>query len=491
MKFIFALPLFALSVFAHGQIRTPADSILNSPAAIQACLDQVTRNGVGKPGQPPRVYTYHLVDPSELPQNPATCAETITTIENVRLALTRQIAQCKLDLANLNPIKGCTFAEPSITVGDRQITETDYCINTGTQMLALANAAPDFKSFMDSTRTAFDWYKDDGYPADSGVYKKGDMRFTAYDVPAPIAATSQRSTGTSGFPYAIYRPPPNLVNLTAVIDPKTCMATTANCGVDSITGQPEKWCLDNHNGSYSLPPNRSAINSGALNNLDLEIAYIQKIEDITLIEIEGSASLLVDGGTQPTALNYVAQNGARSYLPSVIMRCAGATQAEINGSWSAYLNSPNHVARKMEMINYSPAYIFWQPSPPAGVNGVLLTPGVSLATNRKELPTGAVTMYITARPNTSASATCAERAAMGVAQDDGGAINSNHVDIYMGEGAAAVALATINNPGLLYVAIPKLAAGKSDPSDDSQVFGLNSDLAISRSFFDINGEDKR
>src|SRR5665213_207882 len=197
MNIIFAMLFFSTSVFAGS------GSTLNSPAVIQACLDQVTKSGTSNPTQPPQTYPYHQVDPSALPQNPSSCEETITTIQNVRLALQQQIAWCKNDLANLNAIKVCNLPEPSITLGCRQVTETDYCINTNTQMLALANSAKDFKTFMASARTAFDWYKDDGRTTNSGRYHIGDMRFTAYDVPAPLTAHSQPSTGAAGFPYPI------------------------------------------------------------------------------------------------------------------------------------------------------------------------------------------------------------------------------------------------------------------------------------------------
>jgi membrane-bound lytic murein transglycosylase len=239
-------------------------------------------------------------------------------------------------------------------------------------------------------------------------------------------------------------------------DPKTCNPVNSDCGTDRVTGAKHKICIDNHNGTYSAPPSRAQINAGAM--AGREIGQVDSPQQIADADLEGSASLQF-GSATPVALNYVSDNGMHGFYPRQIMACAGATAAERKAGWNAFLQA--HAARKTELLNYNESIIFWNPSEPKGVDGISLTKGVSLATNLREIPTGAVTMYNTARPGKN-SKECSQRTSMGISQDKGGAITDNHVDVYTGEGiknettghVQAYDDAQVNDPGSLFVAVP-------------------------------------
>jgi len=421
---------------------------LKPAAEIQACLDQITLSKNKDQSGTPQDYSFHKVKGEQMPSNASTCQETITTLDEVRTGLQRQKADCERRIKAVNEGKSCAKLR-TMTLGCRQVSEKDFCLGTVNTLINLAANETDFQNYMANAKKALDWYRDDGRKSAKGKFPAGSMQFTGYYVPAPFAAKkSEDPDPTTTF----YKAPKNLVNLSKVLDPKTCEPVNADCGTDRVTGKIHKICIKNSNGTYSLPPTRAQINDGAL--AGNEIGQVASPKVVSDADIEGSASLQF-GAAAPMDLNYVSDNGMHGFYPRQIMACAGASADERKAGWNAFLQA--HSNRKLELLNYNESVIFWSPSKPMGTDGIPLTKGVSLATNIKEIPTGSVVMYSTARPGKGNPKECQTRTSMGISQDIGSAINDNHVDVFVGEGQEAFGNGQINDPGSLFVAVPKNA----------------------------------
>ena len=111
-------------------------------------------------------FKFHKISASELPTDNA-----VGDMEEIIGALKYQITNC-------NETKG---EFQTVTIANHQFKRQEWCLDTSQKMLTLAMAAHgDFKKFLLSIKTEFDWYKSEGWPEKHGAFKKGDVKFTAY-----------------------------------------------------------------------------------------------------------------------------------------------------------------------------------------------------------------------------------------------------------------------------------------------------------------------
>jgi 3D (Asp-Asp-Asp) domain-containing protein len=114
-------------------------------------------------------FKFHKISASELPSDNA-----IGNMEEIIEALNYQIKNC-------NENKG---KFQTVTIANRLVKRQEWCLDTSQKMLTYAIVAQgDFKKFLTSIKTEFDWYKSDGWPEKHGFFKKGDFKFTAYYTP--------------------------------------------------------------------------------------------------------------------------------------------------------------------------------------------------------------------------------------------------------------------------------------------------------------------
>lgn len=166
----------------------------------------------------------------------------------------------------------------------------------------------------------------------------------------------------------------------------------------------------------------------------LELAWAADPVDVFFLEIQGSGRLVFDDGTQ-AFVNYAGQNGHKYKSSGRIMREKGLLErGDIFEQRQWFKDNPHRVR---EILNENPSYVFFRfgHRGPTGAMGQVVDEWLSLATDRRFIPLGAVVAYGVNAPQESGG-TRALRG-IGFAQDVGGAIKRNRIDIFCGSGQHA------------------------------------------------------
>ena len=221
---------------------------------------------------------------------------------------------------------------------------------------------------------------------------------------------------------------------------------------------------------YRRPPepqrtaySRAEIDRGALAGLNLELVWLDDPADAFFLEIQGSGLVrLREGGT--IRLGFDGQNG-KPYVPvGRILADRGdipreqVTMAAIRSWMAAYPKAG------LALREENPSYVFFREIPgdgPLGAERVVLSPGRSLAVDRKFLPLG-VPLWLEAQPRYTGETI----RRLVVAQDAGGAIKGPvRGDLFWGHGKiAADGAGAMNARGRYYVLLPKAVAARLAPS---------------------------
>ena len=201
---------------------------------------------------------------------------------------------------------------------------------------------------------------------------------------------------------------------------------------------------------YKLPPDLAAVkrrNRGryydrrtieekqVLAGKGLELAWAADPVDVFFLEIQGSGRLIFDDGTQ-AFVNYAGQNGHKYKSSGRIMREKGLLkEGHIFEQREWFKNNPQRVD---EILHENPSYVFFRfgNRGPTGAMGQVVDDWLSLATDRKYIPLGAVVAYGVNAPDPDYG-TIPLRG-IGFAQDVGGAIKRNRIDIFCGGGERAI-----------------------------------------------------
>ena len=205
---------------------------------------------------------------------------------------------------------------------------------------------------------------------------------------------------------------------------------------------------------------RAAIDAGALAGRELELLWVDDPVDRFFLEIQGSGQVrLPDGET--VRVGYADQNGRpyRAIGKDLIESGAIPREQMSMQAIRAWLEANPKQAPAMMAKN--PSYVFFTEltelaaaSGPLGAQGVPLTPGRSLAVDRKFLPLGAPIWVDTVAPEPRGRAPVAR---LLVAQDTGGAIRGPvRGDVFWGAGPQAEHLAGhMKSPGRLFILLPR------------------------------------
>ncbi|HAT1803220.1 TPA: MltA domain-containing protein [Legionella pneumophila] len=449
--------IIALMTFSFiTQAALPADPIQRC-LDIRRLVDITSRQKMAAKEPGVLRFKFHKISASELPlDNP------VGNMDEVIQALNNQIENCNNSYGEFQ----------TVTIASHQFKRQEWCLNTNKKMLTLAKAAHgDFKKFLSSIKTEFDWYKSDGWPENHAGFKKGEFQFTAYYAPAAVEARSKRG---GAFLYPLYSNP-GVVSV--ALESKKYNLKTPLCGVDPLSKVMRGFCLKNADGTYSVAPDREEIEHGALNPKYI-IGYLKDPNDSAFLMLQGSGSLLLDG--KLFHINYDGANGRPRTMLGRIVQCAqdptcGGNldtmercakdpkchdEAKLRCNVSKkirqsaaseklirqYLN--NLTSDKADNLrNRDQSYVFFakEDGGPYGSENISLTPHVSCATDHRVIPVGMNFIYH-----------CKKATSWCVAQDAGGAIIGAHVDVYKGEGnQAGVEANQLNHTGTLFVALPK------------------------------------
>ncbi|CZJ94209.1 TPA: murein transglycosylase [Legionella pneumophila subsp. pneumophila] len=449
--------IIALMTFSFiTQAALPADPIQRC-LDIRRLVDITSRQKMAAKEPGVLRFKFHKISASELPlDNP------VGNMDEVIQALNNQIENCNNSYGEFQ----------TVTIAGHQFKRQEWCLNTNKKMLTLAKAAHgDFKKFLSSIKTEFDWYKSDGWPENHAGFKKGEFQFTAYYAPAAVEARSKRG---GAFLYPLYSNP-GVVSV--ALESKKYNLKTPLCGVDPLSKVMRGFCLKNADGTYSVAPDREEIEHGALNPKYI-IGYLKDPNDSAFLMLQGSGSLLLDG--KLFHINYDGANGRPRTMLGRIVQCAqdptcggnldtmercakdpkchDEAKLRCNVSKKIRQNAASEKLIRQYLNNLTPdkadnlrnrdqSYVFFvkEDGGPYGSENISLTPHVSCATDHRVIPVGMSFIYH-----------CKKATSWCVAQDAGGAIIGAHVDVYKGEGnQAGVEANQLNHTGTLFVALPK------------------------------------
>ena len=211
---------------------------------------------------------------------------------------------------------------------------------------------------------------------------------------------------------------------------------------------------------HLLPyPERREIVAGALAGRDLELVWVDSPVDAFFLEIQGSGRVRLDDGTE-MRLGYAAQNGHPYFaIGRDLVERGALTRAEVSmQSIRKWLEE--HPVEAPEVMAKNRSYFFFQElsgDGPLGAQGVALTPGRSLAVDRKFLPLGVPVWLAGSAPAARDGAPERPLNRLLVAQDTGGAIRGPvRGDVFWGHGPEAAAVAgRMKHDGRLWVLLPK------------------------------------
>ena len=225
---------------------------------------------------------------------------------------------------------------------------------------------------------------------------------------------------------------------------------------------------------------RAQIEDGGLRRKRLELAWLADPADAFFLQIQGSGRIrLPDGGVM--RVGYAGQNG-RAYVPigRLLVDRGEMTLAEASmQSIRAWLAA--HPDQAAGLMRQNPSYVFFREFfdvaselGPVGALGVPLTPGRSLAVDRRFMALGAPVFIDTTDPVDGRPL----RRLM-LAQDTGGAIRGAlRGDVFFGWGPRAEQLAGLmKQPGRMWLLQPRGIAVSA--TGVPEVFTLGSSEAFS------------
>jgi len=278
----------------------------------------------------------------------------------------------------------------------------------------------------------------------SGLNGKGNVLFTGYYQPVIDA----RKEPGKDYKYPIYRTPHDLQVLDlGMINPKYAGA---------------KIGLRVENGVIKPYFDRKAIDKDmVLAGRGLELVYLKDFLDRYLLQIQGSGMLKIGDG-QVIKVRFASSN----YFPYVSMGKILVEDGKISSqkiSLSAirsyYREHPQEIK---DYLNRNPRYIFFEEftGNVTGSEGVELTPGRSIATDKSLFPGGGLAFITSQNPLRNAKGEVVQWQRINrfmVDQDTGGAIKGpGRVDVFWGTGEKAEKVAgNFKEKGKLYYLLIK------------------------------------
>ena len=187
-----------------------------------------------------------------------------------------------------------------------------------------------------------------------------------------------------------------------------------------------------------------------------ELFWVADPVELFFLHIQGSGRILFEDGTR-SMVNYAGQNGHPYHSISKWLIDRGVMSRDEMSMQNIKTWARNNPAQVNDLLNTNPSYIFFRESPvgadssPPGALGVQLTPGRSVAVDRRYTPLGAPVFLATTWPNTDRPLY-----RLMMAQDTGGAIKGPvRADFFWGMGDdAGVEAGRMKQPLKMWVLLP-------------------------------------
>ena len=273
---------------------------------------------------------------------------------------------------------------------------------------------------------------------------RGEVLYTGYYEPHLRGSLNQ----SAEYQFPIYARPEDLISIDLSLFSKKYSG-------ERIIGRiSEKTFVPYHD--------RKEIDSeGALEGKAQALAWVEDPVDIFFLQIQGSGKVYLDNG-DVINVHYHTTNGQpyRSIGKLLIDQEKIPLEQMSMQKIRAYLHE--HPEEMNAVFNYNPSYVFFKIESvgPLGNINVRLTPGRSIALDRKIFPPAALTYIETEKPLIDGTGeidgwTKCSRFALN--QDTGGAIKgAGRADLFWGNGHyAEIAAGHLKHPGKLYFLILK------------------------------------
>ncbi|MCX7312263.1 MAG: MltA domain-containing protein [Alphaproteobacteria bacterium] len=273
---------------------------------------------------------------------------------------------------------------------------------------------------------------------------------------------------SEGYEVPLYRKPSNLL-------PGGRMAVAgAPAPAADEAGKSKGKKKNKHAAKRRLVPfhDRSAIEDGVLAGRDLEICWLKDPIDSFFAQIQGSLRVLLDDG-RLMRLNYSAANGHPYYAVGRWLIDRGIVAKEEMSMDRIREWMTRNPKEGDELRRRNKSYVFFRETSlasneePIGAQGISLTPGRSIAVDRK-LHTYGTPFFISGYlPIEGLTADTWFKRLM-IAQDTGGAIiGPARADLYFGAGDEAATVAgRMRHPGRFVMLLPKSLDPSKDEDDD-------------------------
>ena len=216
------------------------------------------------------------------------------------------------------------------------------------------------------------------------------------------------------------------------------------------------------NGRLVPFPDRDAIVEGALAGRGLEVLWVDDPVDAFFLEIQGSGRVRLEDGGE-LRIGYASQNGHPYYaIGRELVDRDALSREEVSlqtiRGWLAA--NPDQAA---EVMATNPSYVFFRslgPDGPYGAQGVVLTPGRSLAVDRAFHALGVPVWLAASRPAAEPEAAALPLRRLMIAQDTGGAIRGPvRGDVFWGPGEEAEQVAgRMKHDGRMWLLLPREVA---------------------------------
>jgi membrane-bound lytic murein transglycosylase A len=206
---------------------------------------------------------------------------------------------------------------------------------------------------------------------------------------------------------------------------------------------------------------RDAIEKGALGGTVTPLAWVEDRVSLFFLQIQGSGKIHLNSGGILN-VHYHASNGkAYRSIGNLLIEQGEIPRAEMSMQRiRSYLNA--HPEEIDDLFSYNPSYVFFklEPDGPLGCLDVKLTPGRSLAVDRRIFPMATLCFIQTQKPlvdGNSAIVAWTECNRFVLNQDTGGAIRGPaRGDLFWGNGPyAELAAGHMQHPGRLFFLVLK------------------------------------
>lgn len=272
-----------------------------------------------------------------------------------------------------------------------------------------------------------------------GRDRKGEVLFTGYYEPL----LKGRRSVSPEFRYPLYGRPDDLLTI-------DLGAFSEKYKGEKLTGRVQN--------SFVVPyhDRRDIEEAGALYGKAQPLAWVSDPVELFFLHIQGSGRVVFEDG-QAIIVGYDASNG-RPYrsIGQLLIDEGKISREEMSMQRiRAYLSqNPGEIQR---VLDHNPSYIFFKVTPdgPLGSLNVRLTPGRSVALDKKLFPPAALTFVETKKPlsdNQGQVNSWTDCRRFMLNQDTGGAITGpGRADLFWGSGPyAELAAGHLRHPGRLY-----------------------------------------